>query len=159
MYRHSMKSPLIFCGPRIARGESDALVYLYDVFPTLCELASIEPPREIDGRSFAPVVSGEVHAARDTIFLAYRDVQRAVRQGDWKLIRYPKINETQFFNLRDDPDETRNLATTETSRVESMLELLAAQQKLNGDSLPLTAVPPAPRQVTAEQLEKKRRGG
>ncbi|MGH7138933.1 MAG: sulfatase-like hydrolase/transferase, partial [Pirellulales bacterium] len=159
LYEHSMKSPLIFSGPRIARGESDALVYLYDIFPTICELAAVEPPREIDGRSFAAVAHGESHQARDTIFLAYREVQRALRQGEWKLIRYPKINETQLFNLRDDPDEMHNLAESEASRVKSMMALLAAQQRLNGDSLPLTSDSPAPRQVTAEQLEKRHKGG
>jgi arylsulfatase A-like enzyme len=158
LYEHSMKSPLIFAGPGIARGKSDALVYLYDIFPTLCELAAIEPPREIDGRSFAPLVRGESSQARDSIFLAYREVQRAVRQSDWKLIRYPKINETQLFNLRDDPNEMHNLASAEANRVESMMALLATQQRLNGDLLPLTSDSPAPREVTAEQLEKQRKG-
>ena len=33
-----------------------------------------------------------------------------VRAGDWKLIRYPEAGQTQLFNVKEDPWETRNLA-------------------------------------------------
>jgi arylsulfatase A-like enzyme len=40
------KSPLLLAGPGIPRGKkSDALVYLHDLFPTLCALAGIDIPR------------------------------------------------------------------------------------------------------------------
>ena len=154
LYEHSMKSPLIFSGPGIWHGESDAFVYLYDIFPTLCDLAGIASP-SVDGQSFAAVVRGKSQSARDTIFLAYRDVQRAVRKGDWKLIRYPKINETQLYNLRDDPDERHNLAASDRDQAKAMLALLEAQQRAWGDSLPLTSERPAAREVTAEQLNAR----
>ena len=67
-------------------------------------------PGSLDGKSLAPVIRGEAKQVRDAIFLAYRTVQRAVRQGDWKLIRYPQVNKTQLFDLRDDPHETWDLA-------------------------------------------------
>ena len=38
LYEH-VKPPLILAGPGIPHGQSDALVYLYDLFPTICELA------------------------------------------------------------------------------------------------------------------------
>lgn len=155
LYEHSMKAPLIVSGPGVAHGASDVFVYLHDIFPTLCELAGIDVPTDIDGQSFAPVVRGESRQARDLLFLAYRDVQRAVRQGEWKLIRYPKINETQLFNLGDDPNERRNLAATEPARVKNMIELLAEQQRLYGDTLPLTSEHLAPRQITAEALNRR----
>lgn len=154
LYEHSMKSPLIFSGPGITHGESDAFVYLYDIFPTLCDLAGIASP-SVDGQSFAAVVRGKSQSARDTIFLAYRDVQRAVRKGDWKLIRYPKINEMQLFDLRDDPDERHNLAASDLKQAKAMLALLEAQQRAWGDNLPLTSDPPAPREVSAEQLNAR----
>lgn len=155
LYEHSMKSPLIFSGPGITRGQSNAFVYLYDIFPTLCDLAGIDTPAAIDGRSFADLVGGKSQAARDTIYLAYRDVQRAVRQGDWKLIRYPKINEMQLFNVRDDPDERHNLAAIDRGRAKAMLALLESQQHAWGDNLPLAADRPTPREVTAQQLKSR----
>jgi len=36
LYEHSMKSPLVLCGPGIPKGaETDALVYLLDLYPTI----------------------------------------------------------------------------------------------------------------------------
>ncbi|HJT35931.1 MAG TPA: sulfatase-like hydrolase/transferase [Pirellulales bacterium] len=156
LYEHSMKAPLIFTGLGIARGSSDAFVYLHDIFPTLCELANIDAPTEIDGQSFAPVVRGQSQQGRDTMFLVYREVQRAVRQGEWKLVRYPMINETQLFNLRNDPHEIRNLAAADPARVKALMKLLARQQRLYGDALPLSSEHPAPREVTAEQLNSQK---
>src|SRR5262249_52550697 len=38
LYDAAMKSPLLFAGPGIPHGESNSLVYLLDIFPTLCDL-------------------------------------------------------------------------------------------------------------------------
>ena len=110
IYEDGMKVPLIFAGPGIPRGRSDAFAYLFDVFPTLSELAGVPVSAKIDGKSLTPVIRGQSEGVRDTVFLAYRDFQCAIRQGDWKLIRYPQINRSQLFNLKDDPAETKDLA-------------------------------------------------
>lgn len=149
VYEDGMKVPLIFSGPGIPHGESQAFAYLYDIFPTVCDLAAAPIPQPIDGRSLAPVMKGQVSGVRDTVFLAYRSFQRSVRLGDWKLIRYPDVDTTQLFNLRDDPDETRNLAGDPgySARVLAMLSLLERQQSAFGDTLPLTSAHPKPAAV------------
>ena len=48
-------------------------------------------------------MNGEETKVRDSLFFAYKDVQRAVRNERWKLIRYPCANETQLFDLQNDP--------------------------------------------------------
>ena len=47
---------------------------------------------------------------RDYLFTGYHDCQRAVRDDRWKLIRYPLVDQTQFFDLQADPHELKNLA-------------------------------------------------
>jgi len=137
LYEHSMKAPLMFAGPGIAPGQSDALVYLHDIYPTVCALAGVPDPPGIDGRSLLPIMQGKEKQVRDTVFLAYRDVQRAVRSGPWKLIYYPKINKFQLFNLSDDPDEITNLAEepAQADRLKQMQTMLKEQQRLNDDPL------------------------
>jgi arylsulfatase A-like enzyme len=149
LYEHSMKAPLIFAGPGVPKGQSDALAYLFDIYPSAVELAGGKTPASLDGKSLAPVMQGKQKTVRDTIFLAYRDVQRAVRKDDWKLIRYPKVNYTQLFNLRDDPDELKNLAMdpAQTKKVREMMDLLAQQQKLFSDTAPLVIDNPQPAKV------------
>jgi arylsulfatase A-like enzyme len=79
LYEH-VKPPLIFSGPGIPRNRrSGALCYLFDVYPTLCELAGREVPRTVEGQSLVPLFKGKTVAHRQAIFGAYRDVQRMVR--------------------------------------------------------------------------------
>jgi len=109
LYEHSMKSPLIFSGPGIPHGSSDALVYLYDIFPTVCEMVGTEVPQGLDAESVWPVISGTKPQIRETLFTSYKDVQRSVRDERWKLITYPQINVSQLFDLKNDPEETKKL--------------------------------------------------
>ena len=156
VYEDGMKVPLVFSGPGIGHGESGAFVYLFDLFPTICELVGTEVPEGLDGRSVAPILKGERDEVRDTVFLAYRGVQRAVRQGDWKLIRYPRVDRTQLFDLADDPGETKNLAGEpgQRERVEAMMALLRRQQEAVGDTLPLSVSNPESGEVDASFFEK-----
>jgi len=129
LYEHSVRMPLLFAGPGIPRGESPALVYLYDLFPTICELAGLPAPRDIDGRSLVPLWRAEQKPVRDHVLLAYRDVQRAIRESRWKLIRYRVggVTTTQLFDLDHDPWELDNRAddpalSSERNRLELLLE-------------------------------------
>ncbi len=144
LYEHSAKIPLIIAGPDIRPGHSDALVYLLDLFPTVCDLTGVTVPPGLDGKSLKPVIQGRQEQVRDTLFLAYREVQRAVRDERWKLIRYPHINKTQLFDLREDPNEMRDLSEdpTQVQRVESLFARLGDWQKELGDTAPLTSPNP-----------------
>lgn len=146
LYEHSMKVPLIVSGPAIRPGRSAALVYLMDIFPTVCELVGAPVPPGLDGRSFAGAVLGKPFEPRDMLFFAYRDVQRALRDERWKLIRYPEVNVTQLFDLASDPDEKTNLASdsAQAERVAAMLAQIARWQKHYGDETPLTVANPKP---------------
>jgi arylsulfatase A-like enzyme len=145
LYDHSMRSPLLVSGPGIPAGRrSEALCYLFDIFPTLGELARVAGPAGTEGRSLVPVFEGPEREVRGSIFTAYRDVQRAVRDDRWKLIVYPKINKRQLFDLRDDPEETRDLAgrSDRAGDEARLVKLLQGSQALSGDALPLSTPPP-----------------
>jgi len=128
MYEHSTRVPLILSGPGISSegAKKDALVYLFDIFPSLCEICSIPIPEGVDGKSFVPVINGESDAIRNSLYTAYRNTVRAVRTEEWKLIRYPRRNYTQLFNLKEDPLELNNLAENPNFRnkVDDMMILL-----------------------------------
>jgi arylsulfatase A-like enzyme len=152
LYEVGMKVPLLFTGPRIRHGQTDALVYLHDVFPTVCDLVGITPPPGLDARSFSGVLEGQTETGRNAIFLAFMDFQRAVRERDWKLIRYPQINFTQLFDLRDDPDEVHNIVDRHPDKARELMTQLEKLQAANGDTLPLTSPHPHNPSVTAESL-------
>jgi len=145
LYDAGMKVPLIFSGPGIPKGQSDALVYLHDIYPTVCDLIGAPVPSGLDGVSFAPVLRQEASSeSRDSLFFAYLAVQRAIRDRDWKLIRYPQINRTQLFNLKNDPDEIHDLADepSQVQRIAQMMAELQTWQRRLGDAQSLTATNP-----------------
>jgi arylsulfatase A-like enzyme len=151
IYEDGMKVPLIFAGPGVARGRSDAFAYLFDTFPTLLDLAGLPQAEGLDARSLAPVIRGDSQGVRNAVFLAYRGFQRSIRVGDWKLIRYPEINRSQLFNLAADPAETHDLAADadSQSKVQELMARLEAEQKSLGDSLALTSAQPKDAAVDA----------
>jgi len=162
LYDHAMKVPLFFSGPGITRGKSDALVYLHDVFPSLCELTGMPTPSGLDAVSFAPVIKDKAMQTRETLFLAYRDVQRAIRDEQWKLIRYPQVDVTQLFDLKKDPYELNNLANeaSQQERIAKMLGQIKDWQAKLGDAAPLTVAHPKPAKwtpPTAEQLNNTKK--
>ena len=111
LYEHSMRSPVVLAGPGVPEGKRvDALAYLFDVTATVGDLAGVPPPAESEGQSLVPMMRGERSTGRESLLLAYKNVQRAVVTPEWKLIRYPKAEKTQVFRLASDPDERHDLA-------------------------------------------------
>jgi arylsulfatase A-like enzyme len=141
-----MHVPLVIAGPGVPHGTSSAFAYLFDIYPTVCELTGTPIPPEVESKSLVPIITGKAQKVRDYAFTAYRQCQRAVRDERWKVIRYPLVNKTQLFDLEKDPHELRDLAEQpeHAGKLKAMLALLAAQQSFYGDEAPLTVANPAP---------------
>lgn len=94
----------------------DEVAATMDVFPTIAEFTGAELPKDrvIDGKSLVSLVTQNTGSPHDAIFWE-NDKQRAVRQGEWKLILNPPQEKGQgsadrelLFNLKDDPGEKHN---------------------------------------------------
>ncbi len=150
-----MHVPLIFAGPGISKGETQALAYLYEVYPTMCDLAGIPVPAGLDAKSLAAVIKGQQPKVRDCLFTAYKNCQRSIRDERWKLIRYPLIDKTQLFDLQADPHEMTDLASQPESaaKLEDLLALLEKTRKDYGDTSPLTVPAPRPSAWSPRQTD------
>jgi arylsulfatase A-like enzyme len=158
IYEHSQRVPLIIGGPGVPKGQSThALTYLVDVPATILRLASVDAPGALDGQDLAPLWSGQKKQLRDTLFLAYTNLMRSVRDHRYKLIRYPQIGYTQLFDLESDPDELNNLAETpgQAERVERMMKSIERWQKDLGDTQPLSAANPKPKHIDMTGTPRK----
>lgn len=137
LYEHSLKVPLILFGPGIVPGQTSELVYLHDLFPTICEAVGLALPEGIEARSLLPFARGQPARGREVLVFAYRNEQRAVRAGRWKLIRYQVGGKetVQLFDLESDPGELVNVADQPTHREvrEKLLELLEKECAALGD--------------------------
>jgi len=128
-YDHSVRVPLILAGPGVPAGaRRDQLLYLHDLFPTLCELCDLPIPASVQSRSFAAALREDA-PHRDELYLAYRHYMRAITDGRFKYIEYAVdgAHRRQLFDLGADPWETADLAgdPAHAARVEDCAARLA----------------------------------
>lgn len=115
LYRELLQVTWLLWSPGRVRGgvAIDENASLVDVLPTLCELAGVTPPRDIEGCSLAGLVADHVVTPRATPLFAHRKSKEpsddlwSVLAGDWKLIERAGVRE--LYDLRD-PGEHENLA-------------------------------------------------
>ena len=158
LYEESMHAPLIMAGPDLPEQQTrDALVYLYDLLPTLCSLVDVAPPPGIDGYDLSPIIRGEVPEVRGSLFTTYSTTQRAIKNHRWKLIRYPAIDHTQLFDLQNDPYELHNLADDTTYRAvhDRLWRELERQQQQADDTLSLRVANPAPMEYDLSDYDRQ----
>jgi len=143
LYEHSVHVPLILSGPGIsAAAQREGLCCLNDIFPTLCDLTGLESPAGIWGESLLPLLRGGSGTGRDALFFAYKDFQRALCSGRWKLILYNvggRIT-TQLFDLETDPWERNNLAgrSEHRERIAALTRQLQGLMRAAGDTADLS---------------------
>ena len=155
LYEHTWRVPFIVKGPGIAAGKrAEGNIYLLDILPTLCDLADIDIPETVQGKSFVPVLKEEKETVRDVMYGVYaagrKPGMRCVKKGDWKLIKYDRNNgtvrQTQLFNLKENPHEflaahnksgemETNLADNPkyADKLAEMEALLLEQMKIHND--------------------------
>lgn len=119
-YEESMRIPLIVRYPQKgARGKAlDELVLNTDLAPTLLDFAGVAVPKQMQGRSWRPLLEGKPAEWRRAFFYAYFyenpfaiPTVTAVRTEKAKLIKYPGHDDwTEVFDLERDPYEIKNLA-------------------------------------------------
>ncbi len=120
-YEGLVHVPLIVSWPtQFARGlRADALVELLDQAPTLLELAALEVPADMQGRSLLPILRGEAdpRAHRDFVRSEYYDAiwmddasyATMYFDGRFKLVAYHNHDLGELYDLQADPGEFANL--------------------------------------------------
>ncbi len=114
LFNHCFRVPFIVSGPGVLKDKyREGNIYLMDMLPTVLDLAGIDIPEVIDGKSFKSVIEGDEKSIRDVLYGTYcggtKPGIRTVAKGDWKLIKYDvldgTVRETLLFNLKDNPNE------------------------------------------------------
>ncbi len=111
-YEESLRVPLVLSSPgRIPanRRDEDRLVSHLDILPTLCDYAEFDAPPGVHGASLRSPAEGRETAWRSYTVSEMQVVGRTVRTRDYKYVRFLDDPVEQFFDLRNDPWETRNL--------------------------------------------------
>ncbi|MFM7037034.1 MAG: arylsulfatase [Planctomycetaceae bacterium] len=119
-----------------AGARSEEPVHAVDWFPTLVGIAggTLEQPKPLDGKDLVPMLVDGKPNPHDSILLVQSPRRAAVRAGDWKLLQSrganaatgkaakkkgnkavnsPTDSGPELYNLREDPGEKNNLASSQ----------------------------------------------
>lgn len=140
LYEGGVRVPALACWPgRIKPGTVvDVPLHIVDIYPTLLRLAggSLEQPLPLDGKDAWPAITENAPSPHDCILINAAPFTGAIRCGDWKLVcnghlpgsSYfgPPVTEKRYelFNLRQDPNETNDLAQQHPDKVVELRNFL-----------------------------------
>jgi arylsulfatase A-like enzyme len=146
LYDEVLKVPLIISNLGTARGERvEEMIRSVDVLPTLLDALDMPfdtgPSAQIDGKSLAPALNGapetveypEVAFSSTTNYESPSEAdlktigQFAITSGSWKLLWTPDSEETELYNLEEDPQETTDLSSAEPEKAAELLTRLEAE--------------------------------
>ena len=133
MYDTITKIPLVVWAPdRFEAQTIDTLCQQMDLGPTILELAGVEVPATLEAVTMLPALAGKDWPGREWVYaeqakdgiLTDCEFMTMVRNKDWKLVHFLDEPHGQLFDLRNDPDEIKNLWNDESS-LDKKRELLA----------------------------------
>jgi arylsulfatase len=134
VYEGGIRVPLIarWTGRIPAGRESDHVAAFWDMLPTLCKIAQVDVPENVDGISFAPTLFGNARQPEHEYlyweFPGYQ-VQQAVRAGNWKAVRSglnQRDSQFELYDLGADIGETRNVAPEHPDVIDRITEIAHA---------------------------------
>lgn len=146
-----IRTPLIISGKGVEGSGriSDAVAHVMDIPATILDAAGVAHPETFEGKKVAamqgkalsPILnkSSETVRSSDDWIGWQLFGNRAIRQGDWKLLWLCKPfgpADWQLFNLKDDPGETRDLSAANPDMRNQLVKHWDEYVKTNNVILP-----------------------
>jgi len=129
-YDGGLRVPFLIRWPAQIRpgSRSDYAGLSFDLFPTLLELAGRPRARDLDAVSLVPILKGEAQSATRDLYFVRREggaeyggkSYEALIRGDWKLMRNNPFSPLELYNLKDDPQERTDLASSQKKIVNEL---------------------------------------
>lgn len=129
MYDVSMQTPLLmkWKGNIKPGSVNTSLVQNIDFAPTMLDVAGVKAPDWMQGLSLKPIATGkQSELARKELYYRYYEYpidhyvipHIGIREKQYKLIYFYTANEWEFYDLKNDPQEHKNLIRIPKYRAE-----------------------------------------
>ncbi len=133
LYEGGIRVPFVAVWPGTIRPgtTTDHPSAFWDLLPTACEIAGVEPSRsDLNGVSYLPTLQGrpDEQLQHDVMYWEFNEKVgpiQAVRVGDWKAVRFLLKDKLELYNLADDPGEQQDVADTHPAIVQQMRQAMA----------------------------------
>ncbi len=129
MHEGGISTPLIVRWPETIQPNTvtHQVGYIIDFMPTFLEAAKADYPLSykgnsiipMEGKSLIPVFHGRHREGHNTLWWEFYG-NRAIREGDWKLVWDRKVKEWELYHMRHDRTEMVDLASQYPERVRKM---------------------------------------
>jgi iduronate 2-sulfatase len=129
LFEESLHAPLVVHTPDMTKpgAQTDAIVESIDIYPTLCALAGIKMPLNIDGQSLAPLLHDPSQKGSSAI--TYYEKNETVRTDRYRLIRHGSKKGNPAFELYDHQrgdGENTNIAAENPQIIKDLDALIEA---------------------------------
>lgn len=124
-YDGALNVPGIIAGPGVAKGKvSSALVESVDIMPTLLDLAGVEKPQSVQGKSWLPLFNGQEDKIHDDVYtefqyhqnkvgepanINYNETVYSIYDGRYRIVCFKDREYGQLFDFYKDPQNHNNL--------------------------------------------------
>jgi N-acetylglucosamine-6-sulfatase len=125
-YEESIRDPLLVRYPKLVKAGTkiQPMVLNIDLAPTLLELGGAKIPKEVQGKSFLPLLKNPDAKWRDAALFEYFNEKqyrtpawKAVRTDRWKYIHYTDLKGMdELYDLKSDPFEMKNLINESSAK-------------------------------------------
>lgn len=138
LYEGGLRVPMIVWWPgRVEAGKvSDQVWAMWDLLPTLGEVAGARVPDGLDGISMLPTwLGGQQTNQHDHLYWEFheRGFQQAVRMADWKGLRLAPTEPLELYDLKSDPAEKNNVAAQHPAVVARIEEIMNTERTESED--------------------------
>jgi len=141
LYEGGIRAPFLARWPgRIAGGsESDHISAFWDMLPTFCDIAGVQPPEGIDGISMLPAMLGKEQPEHDYLYWEFpaKGGRQAIRKGDFKAVKLGVHKNPdapiELYNLAKDRGENNNVAKKYPEIVAEMRRLFKSARTESKD--------------------------
>lgn len=133
LYDGGIHTPYIFYWPNVIAPGSRTLHIstFWDFMPTICNILNVKPPKDIDGISFLPTLTGNGKQLKHK-YLYYEFHEKGGRQcvlkDGWKLVKLdvnsPEKTRFELYNLNQDPDESVNIIDTNPAHAKRLMKIM-----------------------------------
>ncbi|UCE47068.1 MAG: sulfatase [Phycisphaerales bacterium] len=148
LYEGGIRVPLVVRWPGVVKPGTTCRtpVISTDFYPTLLEVAGVVPNsgKTLDGESIIPTLKQAGRLRREAIFFHYPNyawhrsnrLGGAIREGDYKLIKWYDDESVELYNLADDISEKNDLAKKMPLKASDLKRKLEAWLVKSGAAMP-----------------------